>query len=231
MHGQQHRPAGERGRDPAALRAERRQAEAAAREQQVAGDVDREADERRVHDRPRPADALAGVAVREEHEHGRHAEAHRVDVAGRVRNRARLGAEPAQHGLDAGEQPHERRRQHQREPDALAEAATDLLVASRAVSVCDQRRDGHQHAQTEQPERLVIAVAHCDAGERPRPQAAGHDRVGQHHAGQHQVVDGERPGERQDRARVARERVLEAGLLGHGASRARRGGRRWMLAF
>ena len=210
-------------------------AEAAEREQPVAGEVGREADRGGVDDRPGPADALARVAMREEHEHGRHAEAHGVDVAGRVRDGARVGAEPAQQRLDAGERADQRHGEHQGEPDALAKAPPDFLVAAGAVGVRHDRRDGHQHAEAEQPEHLVVAAADGDARERLGAEAAGEHGVREHHAGDHEVVDEQRPREPQDRARITREGVGKAAGFAHGArgttGGARRGGPVGMLAF
>ena len=235
VDGREHRPAGERGRDTAAPRALRRDAEAAQREQPVAGEVGRKADRGGVHHGTRPADALAGVAMREEHQHRRHSEAHGVDVAGRVRDGARVGAEPAQQGLDAGERADERHGEHQREPVALAKAPPDFLVAAGTVGLRHDRRDGHQHAEPEQPEHLVIAAADGDARERFRAEAAGEHGVREHHAGEHEVVDEQRPREPEDRARVTREGVRKAAGFAHGthgtAGGARRGGPVGMLAF
>jgi hypothetical protein len=75
-------------------------AQVAQREQPVAGDVDREAHARREHDRPRPAEAFGGVAMRQEGQHRRQPEAHHLHIADGMRDGARIGAEPGQHGPD-----------------------------------------------------------------------------------------------------------------------------------
>ena len=83
-----------------------------------------------------------------------------------MRDRARVGAEPDEQRLDAGECGDQRRGQHQGEPHALSEATADLLVAAAAVGVGDDGRDGHQDTEAQQPEHLVVAAPDGDAGER-----------------------------------------------------------------
>ena len=198
---------------------------------QLPSDVHGKADRRRVDDRPRPADALARIAMREEDEHRRHAKAHRIDIARGVRNRPRIGPEPGEQRLHAGERADERHGEHQCEPDTLAEASADLFVAPATVGVGDERRDRHQDAEPEQPEHLVVAAADGHPCEWLGAEPTGDHRVHEHHARQHEVVDEQRPREPKDRSRITRKGIPEAACFNHPAPGSRRGGSVGMLAF
>ena len=130
----------------------------------------REAEKADVHDRLGAPEALARVAQREECQQRRHAPAHRVHVADRDRQDVRRDADRRQHPVRPASSPvtsttasasashHDWR--------AVARHAARVV---RAVGMRDARRHGHQQAETDEQEQMIVS--------RRRPRAPARSRA------------------------------------------------------